>query len=238
MSELDLRQMRATYYAMMTQVDDQIGRIVAHLKESGEYDNTLIVFTCDHGEMLGDHYCWGKEIYFDSSFHIPLIIRDPSATANNTRGSTVTKFTEAVDLMPTILDWLELEPPRSCDGHSLLPFLAGEQPANWRSEAHFEHDFRDIPYQGPETAFGLHSDDCNYAVIRGERYKYVHFAALPALLFDMKDDPGETRNLADDPAHRGIVADCAQKMLSWRLRHADRTLTGMHLTSNGVVSRR
>ena len=143
-----------------------------------------------------------------------------------------------VDLMPTILDWLELEPPRSCDGRSLLPFLEGEQPANWRTEAHFEHDFRDIPLQGPETAFGLHSDDCNYAVIRGERYKYVHFAALPALLFDMVDDPGETRNLADDPAHRGIVADCAQKMLSWRLRHADRTLTGMHLTSNGVVSRR
>jgi arylsulfatase A-like enzyme len=238
MGELDLSQMRATYYAMMTQVDHQIGRIVAALKGSGEYDNTLIIFTCDHGEMLGDHYCWGKEIYFDSSFHIPLIVRDPRAAADGTRGATVGRFTEAVDLMPTILDWLELEAPRTCDGSSLLPFLEGKQPADWRTEAHFEHDFRDIPNLVPETAFGLHSDDCNYAVIRGDRYKYVHFAAMPALLFDLENDPGETKNLADDPAHRDVMLDYAQKMLSWRLRHADRTLTGMHLTSKGVVSRR
>jgi arylsulfatase A-like enzyme len=230
--------MRATYYAMMVQVDEQVGRIVAYLKESGEYDNTLIIFTCDHGEMLGDHYCWGKEIYFDSSFHIPLIIRDPRDAADSARGTVVAKFSEAVDLMPTILDWLGQEIPRTCDGRSLLPFVEGRPPATWRTEAHFEHDFRDIPNLVPETAFGLPSDDCNYAVIRGERYKYVHFAAMPPLLFDMGEDPGETQNLADDPAHRDVMLDYAQKMLSWRLRHADRTLTGMHLTSKGVVSRR
>jgi arylsulfatase A-like enzyme len=239
MSELELRQMRATYYAMMVQVDDQIGRIVAYLKESGEYDDTLIVFTCDHGEMLGDHYCWGKEIYFDSSFHIPLIVRDPRTDANGSRGAVVSQFSEAVDLMPTILDWLGLEAPRACDGRSLLPFIVeGKAPADWRTEAHFEHDFRDIPNLVPETAFGLHSDDCNYAVIRGARYKYVHFAAMPPLLFDMEQDPGETRNLAGDPAHRDVMLDYAQKMLSWRLRHADRTLTGMHLTPKGVLARR
>jgi arylsulfatase A-like enzyme len=119
-----------------------------------------------------------------------------------------------------------------------MPFLEGKPVARWRTEAHFEHDFRDIPNQRPETALGLHSDDCNYAVIRGPRYKYVHFAALPPLLFDLEEDPGETRNLAADPGHQGIVLEQAQKMLSWRLRHAERTLTGMHLTAEGVVSRR
>ena len=139
--------------------------------------------------------------------------------------------------MPTILDWAGLQAPRSCDGCSLLPFLQGAPPAGWRTEAHFEHDFRDIPNLVPETAFGLHSDACNYAIIRGPRYKYVHFAAMPALLFDMEEDPGETHNLAGDPKHRDIMLDYAQKMLSWRLRHAERTLTHMQLTARGVVAR-
>jgi arylsulfatase A-like enzyme len=236
MSDLELRQMRATYYAMMTQVDEQIGRIVAHLKATGEYDHTLIIFTCDHGEMLGDHHCWGKEIYFDPSFHIPLIVRDPRPEAAGTRGRKLEDFTEAVDLMPTILDWLGLKTPRQCDGRSLLPFLQGATPQGWRTEAHFEHDFRDVPDQVPERALHLHSDDCNYAAIRDHRYKYVHFAALPPLLFDIAADPGETRNLADDPAHATVALEYARKMLSWRLRHAERTLTGMHLTARGVIA--
>ncbi len=125
MGDLDLRQMRATYYALMTQVDAEIGRIVAHLKASGEYDETLIVFTCDHGEMLGDHYMWGKQVYFDPSFHIPLILRDPRRAADAGRGRQIEAFSEAVDLMPTILDWLELPAPRQCDGRSLLPLVEG-----------------------------------------------------------------------------------------------------------------
>lgn len=235
LSDLDLRQLKATYYAMMTQVDVQIGRIVDHLKSTGEYNETLIVFTCDHGEMLGEHHCWGKQIYFDPSFHIPLIIRDPGAGA--TRGTLVERFTEAVDIMPTILDWLGLTIPHTCDGRSLLPFIAGSAPENWRTEAHWEHDFRDIPDQDPESALGLHSDECAYAVIRDRRWKYVHFAALPPLLFDIRNDPTEMHNLAADPAHAAVMLNCAQKMLSWRLRHAERTLTHMHLTAKGVVAR-
>jgi arylsulfatase A-like enzyme len=236
MSDLDLRQMRATYYALITQVDEQIGRIVSHLKKTGEYDRTLIIFTCDHGEMLGDHYLWGKQIYFDPAFHIPLIIRDPRQTA--VRGRTIEAFTEAVDVMPTILDWLGRDAPRACDGRSLQSFLGGGDPENWRQEAHWEHDFRDIPDQDAEIALGLDSDDCSYAVVRDRRYKYVHFAALPPLLFDVANDPSEMVNLAEDPAHTKVVLEYAQKMLSWRLKHADRALTGMQLTSHGVVSRR
>ena len=117
--------MRATYYGMITQVDDQIGRLIAHLKETGEYDKTLIIFTCDHGEMLGDHYCWGKEVYFDQAFHIPLIVRDPRRGRRCAAAAEIVdEFTEAIDIMPTILDWLGLEVPHQCDGRSLLPFLA------------------------------------------------------------------------------------------------------------------
>src|SRR5262249_35976214 len=113
--EREVRQLRATYYGMITQVDDQVGRLLAHLESTGEDKETLIVFTCDHGEMLGDHWMWGKEGYFDPAFHIPLIIRDPRASADRSRGRVVDRFTEAVDIMPTILDWLGLDIPAQCD---------------------------------------------------------------------------------------------------------------------------
>jgi arylsulfatase A-like enzyme len=236
--ETEIRQLRATYYGMISQVDDQIGRIVAHLKATGEYDHTLIVFTCDHGEMLGDHWMWGKEGYFDQAYHIPLIIRDPRAAANRGRGRVVEEFTEAVDIMPTILDWLGLEIPAQCDGESLIPFIEGSAPAKWRQEAHWEYDFRDVVRQRPETALGIASDQCALAVIRGRRYKYVHFAALPPLFFDLESDPGETRNLADDPTYRDRLLAHAQKMLSWRMTHAERVLANHFLTADGVVERK
>jgi arylsulfatase A-like enzyme len=139
--------------------------------------------------------------------------------------------------MPTILDWLGLKIPHTCDGRSLSSFIGGSKPENWRMEARSEHDFSDIPDQDPETALGLQSPECSYAVIRDRRWKYVHFAALPPLLFDLQNDPNEMHDLAGDPAHAGIMLDYAQKMLSWRLRHAERTLTHMQLTARGVVAR-
>lgn len=240
MPELELRQMRACYYGMMNEVDDAVGRIVAHLKATGEYDDTLIVFTCDHGEMGGDHYTWGKELYFDPSFHIPLIVRDPHAAGDAGRGRQVDAFTESVDLMPTMLDWLGLETPVQCDGRSLLPFLRGESPARWRTEAHMELDFRSGPYSGldAEAALGLLPDECQLAIVRGERWKYVFFAALPPLLFDLYNDPGEMNDLAGDPAHREVLLEMAHKMLSWRLIHQEHVLTNLHNGPHGVEDRR
>jgi arylsulfatase A-like enzyme len=240
MPELELRQMRACYYGMMNEVDDAVGRIVEHLKATGEYDDTLIVFTCDHGEMGGDHYTWGKELYFDQSFHIPLVVRDPRGSSDAGRGKQVDAFTESVDIMPTVLDWLGLETPAQCDGRTLLPFLRGETPARWRTEAHMELDFRSGPYSGldAEAALGLLPDECQLAIIRGERWKYVFFAALPPLLFDLQNDPGEMHDRAGDPAHQGVLLEMAHKMLSWRLVHQEHVLTNLHNGPNGVEDRR
>lgn len=241
MPELELRQMRATYYAMITQVDDQIGRLIAHLKNTGEYEDTLIILTCDHGEMGGDHYCWGKETYFDQSFHIPLIVRDPRRAADVSRGMQVSHFTESVDILPTILDWLDRQVPDQCDGTSLLPFLEGAIPPDWRREVHYELDFRNSPNTpgfDPEAALCLHPDECYLTVLRDQQYKYVHFVSLPPLLFNLQNDPYEMFNLADDSAHRETMLTYAQKMLSWRMRHADRTLANLHLCPRGVIDRR
>jgi arylsulfatase A-like enzyme len=196
------------------------------------------VFTSDHGEQLGDHFLFGKCGYFDQSFHIPLIVRDPDRGAAAARGRPVDAFTENVDIMPTILDWLGREVPRQCDGASLVPFCRGERPADWRCEAHWEYDFRDVVAAHPESHLGLEMDECTLNVIRGRRYKYVHFTAMAPLFFDLERDSGEMTNLAQDPAYAPKVLAHAQKMLSWRMHHDERVLTGIALTPDGLVERR
>ena len=123
MTEDQVRTMRAAYYGLITEVDDYVGRVLAFLRETGQYDDTLIVLTCDHGEQLGDHHLLGKLGYFDESFRIPLIVRDPSPEARASRGRIVDAFTETIDVLPTILEWVGQPVPRPCDGASLRPFL-------------------------------------------------------------------------------------------------------------------
>lgn len=119
LTEEAIQQIRATYYGLISEVDFHIGRLMEFLKKCGLYDKTLIVFTSDHGEQLGDHWMFGKWGYFDQAFHIPLIVRDPEAAQPARK---VRAFTEAVDVMPTLLDWLGQEIPLQCDGRSLLPY--------------------------------------------------------------------------------------------------------------------
>ncbi len=234
-SERDLRQIRATYFGMISEVDTQIGRLVNYLKEIGSYDDTLVIFTSDHGEHLGDHWMFAKYSYFDQTFHIPLIIRDPRPEARQARGSVVNAFTESVDVMPTILEGIGQEIPVQCDGHSLQPFCRGERPPEWRREYHAEFDLRS-PYEIEEnTPLGLGMKQCTANIICGERYKYVHFTALPHLFFDRKQDPDEFLDLAADPAYHELMLEYAGKMLSWRMEHDDPALTDMNLTRDGVV---
>jgi arylsulfatase A-like enzyme len=238
-SDRAIQRLQASYYGLISEVDDNLGRLFELLKSSGQWDSTLIIFTSDHGEQLGDHWLIGKLGYFDESYHIPLIIRDPRPEADPSRGKHFDAFTENVDLMPTILDWLRLDIPAQCDGQSLLPFLHKDNvPESWRSEVHWEFDFRNI--YGVSTAgkfdFGAHQS--SLSVIRDHRFKYVHFTALPPLLFDLQQDPQELVNLADSPDYQSLLLEYAQKMLSWRMKHTDRGLTEIMLTEQGPVTRR
>jgi arylsulfatase A-like enzyme len=100
-----------------------------------------------------------------------------------------TAFTESVDVMPSILAALGGDIPRACDGVSLLPLLDAPAPTDWRDLLHYEYDFRDIFYSQPETALGLSMDESSLCVVQDADYKYVHFAALPPLFFDLRADP-------------------------------------------------
>mgnify|MGYP003393293007 CR=1 FL=1 len=237
LDDADVRQLRATYYGMISQVDDQIGRLLDDLTASGALERTLIIVTADHGDQLGDHWLWGKDGYFDQSFHIPLIVRDPRAQ-KSARGRVVDRFTEAVDVMPTILEWLGLDVPPACDGRSLMPFLAGQAPADWRAAAYWEYDFHDVRDPAFERALGIGLEDCRLTVRRDATSKYVHFAALPPLYFDLKTDPHELADRAGDPAFGPRVLAAAQDMLSWRMKSEDRALSHLHLGPGGAASRR
>jgi arylsulfatase A-like enzyme len=166
-----------------------------------------------------------------------MIVRDPRPEAKATRGTIVERFTETIDTMPTILEWLDLPVPRQCDGRSLLPFFAGNAPADWRTEVHYEFDFRDLHYSQPESALGVAMDKCGLAVVQDEAFKYVHFAALPPLFFDLGNDPGQFVNRAGDPAYAARMGEYVARMLDWRLGHAERALTGYRATPQGLEVR-
>jgi len=236
--DAEMRQIRATYYGMMAEIDDQVGRLLDWLDASGQADDTLVVLTSDHGDQLGDHWLMEKLGYWDASYHVPLIVRDPRASVS-TRGRRIDAFTEHVDVVPTILEWLGAEIPLQCDGRSLAPFLGedGTAPSDWRTEGHWEWDFRSPNGHLAEDLLGLTMEQCSLNVIRDTCWKYVHFAGMAPLLFDLAEDPDQFVDLAGDAAYAPIVAEYAQKLLSWRMRHAERTLTGTVLTSSGPVSR-
>ncbi len=213
-------KLQASYYGLMSEVDDNIGRLIDFLKKSGQWENTLFIFTSDHGEQMGDHWMYGKAGFFDSSFHVPLIIHGPDTLSGDCE-----YFTEHVDIFPTIMAQLDLPVPRQCDGESLRGFLHQSDPATWRSSAHFEFDFR---HSQAENALQLDMESACLNVIRDDKFKYVHFADLPELLFDLEADPGELVNIAPD--NPDLVARYAKEMLSWRLRTTDKTLSHMQIS--------
>jgi arylsulfatase A-like enzyme len=233
--ERERRQLRATYYGAQKEVDDQLGRLFGFLEAQGLASNTLVVLTSDHGEMGGDHWLVEKCGYWDESYHVPLVVRDPTAAANRTRDLVVREPTESVDVAATILDWLGLGVPAQFDGWPLSPFLhSGAAPGHWRKTVHWEWDFRFPRYRVPEY-LGIPAEHCSLAVGRSQDAKYVQFAAdggvLPPVLFDLKDDPGQLVNLAGrDATSAGLGLEMAQEMLRWRMRNLERTLTNCYLS--------
>jgi arylsulfatase A-like enzyme len=259
--EAEARQLRATYWGNMAEVDHQLGRLLDHLDAAGQLDRTLVVFTSDHGDQMGDHWLVEKLGWWDESYHVPLLVVDPRAHADRSRGTAVDAVTESVDVMPTICEWMGGVVPVACDGRSLRPFLepaaepaaatieGGETvpdsatataraPADWRTEAHWQWDFRDPARHRAEDAFGLTMEQCTLDVVRSAEHKYVHFGNGDRLLFDLTEDPLQVVDRSKDPAAATALADAAGRLLSWRQRHDDRTLTGHQVTKGGLVVRR
>ncbi|RBI86552.1 phosphonate monoester hydrolase [Rhodosalinus halophilus] len=215
----DFARLRAIYAGMISEVDAQIGRLVDALRAAGQWDETVVVFTSDHGEMLGDHWMLGKGGFFEESYRIPLILRLPGQAG----GGYVEAFTSAVDIFPTLAELMGVAPGQAVDGASLLPFVRGERPADWRDAALWEFDFRLL--LGPRAAdYGLAPEDCVLQCRRDDRHLYVASPGLPPALYDLSEDPGCLRNRADDPAMAGARLAAAEALIADRARLMDRTL--------------
>lgn len=233
-TETELREMRAQYYGMIGEVDFQVGRICERLRERDEWQNTMIIITADHGDQLGDHGLKDKLGFFESSYHIIGIVRDPKNP--QAHGKVITKFTENVDIMPTIAEAIDASVPLQCDGMPLGKFLRGEEPERWRNGASYEFDWRHIYIDdNPGGAAKNWPHDGrlerqHLAVRRTHDAAYVQFGDGSWLAFDLAADP-TWRTTIDDPAK---VLPIAQEMLLWRSHHTERTLTGMLLENGGV----
>jgi arylsulfatase len=192
---------RRHYYASITFIDDQIGRIVAALKRKGLYDNALILFVSDHGDMLGDHHHWRKTYPYEGSARVPFLVRWPSGTAAEVRrGATLDHVVELRDVLPTMLDAAGAAIPPEVDGSSLLT-LVRRRNAAWRSQLDLEH----------ATCYRAEND---WAALTDAREKYVfNFFTGGEQLFDLAADPGETRDLSGEASRRRALD-------SWRERLA------------------
>lgn len=229
-----IQEMRAVYLGLALEVDHHIGRLLDYLRISGQYDDTLIVVTADHGEMLGDQHQWGKVCPFDAALKIPLIIRDPRQP--DSFGQTVSAFTESVDIAPTLAEWSGAEPYSGYDGRSLLPLLSGVTPADWRQQVFAEAELGDLskPTQF-QKATRLSAERANFALLQDSHFKYVHFnGELDPLLYDLQSDPNEFYNIANDDKSIHTLSRMASRMLDHRMTYGERAMSRLKITPEGL----
>jgi arylsulfatase A-like enzyme len=191
--EEDLKRMRRHYYAKITGIDYQVGKILDALEEQGLMDNTLILFTSDHGDNLGDHEMIYKWLMTEQALNIPLLVRLPGAD----RGGTLDEdlFTQ-MDVGPTILTALGLDVPSRLDGSS-----------NWKRWTEGDRS------EAPERVY---CEDNYLTMVRSKDRKLIYYAGQKEEeYFDMEADPWEEHNLAKDPAHELEILKLKAEMLEW-----------------------
>jgi len=203
LSPAEWRELVRHYWAYCLQVDDWFGRVLTALDASGAAGNTLVLFCSDHGDYVGDHGLLCKGIpCFEGAYHVPAVMRWPGRVT--APGRTCDAFVNLVDFAPTFLAAASIPLERACTGQSLLPLLTTSVvPADWRDAVFTQCD-------GVELYYTQRS-------VRTRDWKYVYNGFDFDELYDLRTDPGETRNLARDPAHADTLhALCARL---WRFAH-------------------
>jgi len=203
LSDSDWRTVAACYWATISFIDGEIGRIISLLKETGQYDNTIIVFTSDHGDMMGAHGLVTKGVAtpYEEVYNIPFILRVPRNMTNHENGHAVISM---VDVAPTLLDLCGATPIAQCHGRSMRGVLEGaDDVRNWQ-DAYAE-------FYGQRFVY-------TQRIVWHENWKYVFSPGGIDELYDLSADPHERNNLADDPAHRPMLLDMTRRM--WRTMKA------------------
>jgi arylsulfatase A-like enzyme len=213
-----------TYMGLIKQIDDQMGVLMDFLEQRGLLETTMIVFTSDHGDYLGDHWMGEKDLFHDQSAKVPLIVIDPSAAAERTRGTVCDALVEAIDLAPTFIEYFGGKPPdHILEGRSLMPLVKGETPANWRKVAFSEYD-----YSMQEVRLKLNQpiEQCRLFMAFDGRWKYIHASGFRPMLYDLLDDPNELVDRGEDPTCGHVMARLQSALFDWALHPKG------HITTN------
>lgn len=182
---------RRAFYALCTHIDHQIRMVLGTLREEGILDNTIILFTADHGDMLGRHGLWAKRLHYEPSSNVPMILLDAKSNGRVTEGSQDDRFVGLQDIMPTLLDLSGIEIPDTCDGHSML----SEQPR--------QH------YYGECNEGSMSS-----RMIRRGGYKLIYYpSGNHRQLFELKTDPSECHDLSSNAKHADVLETLTQDLI-------------------------
>ena len=206
MSEDEYREAIAHYWGYCTMQDDLLGMVLDALDESGQADNTLVIFMSDHGDYAGAHGLFMKGVAaFDECYHIPCVMRWPKGIVNP--GRTIERFVTLADFAPTFTELAGTSLPKTSGG-SLVPFLRDEEPPHWPDALHTQ-------FNGVELYY-------SQRFVETEEWKYVYNGFDFDELYNLKEDPHCMRNLAEDPRYRGVIEEMCRRM--WRRAYEERDI--------------
>jgi len=200
------------YYGLITGVDRSLGEIRAMLKARGLADNTVIVFTSDNGHFLFEYGMYGKWLMYEPSLRVPLVIYDPRIAADK-RTKSVDAIALSIDMAPTLLDFGGVQPPEPMQGRSLVPWLEGRVPENWRKDMFYEYNFVMFPGDIPSSV-GVRDARWKYIRYLDPRFEYDQ-------LFDLESDPDEAKNLVADPKYATELARLRARLDAYRAEIPD-----------------
>ena len=205
LTDLQWREIKSAYYGMITLIDENIGRILDVLEQNKMSEDTLILFTNDHGELLGDHGLLFKGPFmYDCLIKAPMIIRWPGVIPS---GSRYRQITEHVDIMPTILDLAGVPIPRGVQGTSMATIVRGDE---------------GVGHEYALTEFSCYDWGLMCKTLTGKRYKLTYYAGEDfGELYDRKNDPNETQNLWEDPEYTLIKEQLMHKLLDRLIQTED-----------------
>ncbi len=200
LGERQVRKSRQGYYGSISHVDEQIGRILEALDHRGWTEQTLIVFTADHGDMTGDHHLWRKSYAYESSARIPMLVAWPESLVEAQRGQVSSRPVELRDVLPTLLDAAGATSPLPMDGRSLLALARGRE-EGWREWIDLEHDI-------------CYSPENHWNALTDGTWKYIYHARDGVeQLFHLDRDPWEKEDLAGSEAHSAPLRNWRERLI-------------------------
>lgn len=229
-----IRTVRPAYQGLIHQLDDHLGRLFDEMTRLGVLDDTLVIFTADHGDFLGDHWLGEKELFYDTVQKVPFIVADPRPAADATRGTVQSHFVEAVDVLPTILDTLGVPgASQRIEGRSLRPLLEGTVTADWRSFTYSELDYG---FREARRLLGHTPQQARAFSLRDERWRYVMWLEAPEQLYDLAADPDQMHDLGTDAGHAAVRAGLRSRLLDFLARRKHRTTVSDEFVERGTAA--